>query len=182
MDHFDKEQCEPAVGSSANLATGPTEQADPQPDHNSSTTKGARTKTEHLDSPVQDTAEDDTATEPKPSVKKDSDSEGSDIPELENLSFQNADYRPFRDEESLHHINSHLHRGPRARNTESISSTASSAGLDKQAVRAKVKGQLQKQQRRQFARRVRKSGEAAVVTKARRATADAIKQSAVWDY
>lgn len=99
---------------------------------------------------------------------------------IEDLSTTNAEFRPFRDEASRQHTN--YHEEQQRRRTTSVTSTASSATADPRLVKTKVKRQLQKQQQLKFARRVRKSGEAAITTKSRRVNREAIKETAVWDY
>lgn len=54
--------------------------------------------------------------------------------------------------------------------------------VDLAAVKQKVKSQMQRQQAKQIARRTRKRGEAAVVTRLRRQNMDAIHNRGGWDY
>ena len=129
----------------------------------------------HVDMAVASTS--GQASNMEPIVHTDSDNDDSDnCPELEDLSLQNKEYRPFRDEASQLHINEHLLKGEtsRSRHSDSVSSASS---MDPALIKRKVKSQAKKREARQFARRVRKSGEAAVVTKARRDNWDNIKQS-----
>ncbi len=105
------------------------------------------------------------------------DSEDDEIEE--DLSQANRDMRPFRDQASRDHINAHLMkelRG-RARNTDSTCSSASTATIDPQLVKQKVKRQMKQKQAKQFAHRIRKSGEASIATQRRREYTDDIKQS-----
>ena len=103
---------------------------------------------------------------------EDSDLEG-------DISGANRDYRPFRDESQKGKINSHL---TRTRNSDSIMSTRSVRSLDPEAVKARVKSQLKKEQDRQKHRRIRKAGEASLVNRSRREHRDNIKQSLGCDW
>ncbi|XP_052796850.1 serine/threonine-protein kinase RIO2-like isoform X2 [Mya arenaria] len=96
--------------------------------------------------------------------------------ELCDISGQNRSYRPFRNEDSVKHVNTHLLK-PRARNSDSFSSTSTSTFIAPEIVRAKVKKQQRKQQDILKARRIRKSGEASLQTKLRRDTQLDIKES-----
>jgi len=106
----------------------------------------------------------------------DNQSEDSDAPE--DLSHQNRSMRPFRNEESLQHVNAHILKS-RVRSSDSTSTSASTytSSMDPSLVKSKVKRQMKKEKQKQFARRVRKSGEAAVFTKKRRDNMDTIKTS-----
>ncbi|XP_060569241.1 serine/threonine-protein kinase RIO2-like [Ruditapes philippinarum] len=101
--------------------------------------------------------------------------------EMYNISAQNKEYRPFRNEESRAHINSHMHIG-RSRNSDSMCSTSTVSSIAPEVIRAKVKKQQKKQQQILKARRIRKSGEASLQTRQRRDTQLDIKQSTsdVW--
>ncbi|XP_041369931.1 serine/threonine-protein kinase RIO2-like isoform X2 [Gigantopelta aegis] len=103
----------------------------------------------------------------------DFDSEG----EFEDLSNVNRAYRPFRTEDSMVHTNYHLRHDNRSEGASIASST-----MDPELVKRKVKGQLKKQQMAQKARRIRKSGEASVMTKLRRENQSDIKDSlsSIW--
>lgn len=98
---------------------------------------------------------------------------------LEDLSAMNRDYKPFRNEESMGHVNEHLMT--RQRSSDSMCSTASTV-MDRDIVRQKIKRQMKSEKQRQQARRIRKSGEASAVTRKKRETQSDIKQSmgAVW--
>jgi hypothetical protein len=111
---------------------------------------------------------------------KDSDDNVEDG-EMYNISAQNKEYRPFRNEESRAHINSHMQAG-RSRNSDSMCSTSTVSSIAPEVIRAKVKKQQKKQQQILKARRIRKSGEASLQTRQRRDTQLDIKQSTsdVW--
>ena len=118
----------------------------------------------------------DQAFSVKPALHADSDNDDNSCPELEDLSLQNKEYRPFRDESSHDHVNEHLVKAETSwsQNSDSVSSAKS---MDPTLIKRMVKSQAKRKEAKQFARRVRKSGEAAVVTKARRENWDTIKQS-----
>ena len=107
--------------------------------------------------------------------KLESDSE-DELPELVDLSTQNKEYRPFRSEESKTHVNSHL-ENVRQRSSDSFSSSTTQSSIDPHVIKMKLKRQQKKTQQKQLARRLRKSGEAAIITKSRREHSDNIKQS-----
>ncbi|KAM5192036.1 serine/threonine-protein kinase RIO2 [Mantella aurantiaca] len=92
------------------------------------------------------------------------DENGDECPDLVDLSGTNKEYRPFRDEESLQHINAH-----RARTTSltSVGTVGSCSTIPPELVKQKVKRQLTKQQKASIRRRLQK-GEANVCTKQRR--------------
>lgn len=94
--------------------------------------------------------------------------------DMAELSMSNKQQRPFRDTE---HVNSHL----AAQRTHSSCSTSSSS-MSADLVKAKVRRKLQSKAKQQGARRIRRAGEAGVVTKSRREDRDNIKQSmdAAW--
>jgi len=102
----------------------------------------------------------------------DTDSESDD----EDLCGQNRSLRPFRNEESLQHVNTHLIKS-RARGSESICSMSTTSSIAPEVIRAKVKKQQKQQSDRLKARRIRKSGEASMQTKQRRDTQMDITQS-----
>ena len=114
-------------------------------------------------------------------VQEASDEEESD--KLEDLSLTNHAYKPFRNDESNSHVNAHLFPVISKRNhsSDSVSSTASSV-MDPAMVKQKLKGQRRKKDAVQTARRIRKSGEASLSTKAKRNTADDIRQSMSSDW
>ena len=101
-----------------------------------------------------------------------------------SMSDQNRCFRPFRDESTMAHVNSHLEKDPktRPRSSDSTTSCSSTAGLDPGLVKARIRSQLKKEKVRQAARRTRKHGEAAVVTRRRRDNADDIKASLSGDW
>ncbi|XP_070542209.1 uncharacterized protein [Ptychodera flava] len=86
--------------------------------------------------------------------------------DMEDLSVQNSQHRPFRDEASK----------PRTRSSPSMSSTTSEATIRPDVIKNKVKRNLLKKQKDQRRRRVAK-GEASVTTRKRRDHADTIKHS-----
>lgn len=92
--------------------------------------------------------------------------------ERPELSLQNRQQRPFRDNAAVE--NSHLAQ------SESVSCSVSADASSK--VKQRVKRQLQQKMRKQESRRIRKAGEASLVTKQRREQTDNISQSqsAVW--
>lgn len=97
----------------------------------------------------------------------------------EDLSCRNKQFRPFRNEHSLEHVNSHIEnsRGTRPRSSDSVSSTVSTCSVNPELVKARVRRQMKQTQKQQEARRIRKRGEAGVVTKLRRDNRDNIKAS-----
>ena len=118
---------------------------------------------------------------------QDTDGDGGEdrLAALEDLSQDNKTFRPFRNESSNEHVNAHVIKGQsgRARCSDSMCSTSStSSTMDPKLVRSKVKSQLRKHQASQFARRVRKGGEASIATKERRVNMDNIKQSTGTDW
>ena len=109
---------------------------------------------------------------------KDAGSEGEDSgDEFNDISGQNRSYRPFRNEESVQHVNMHLLKA-RTRNSDSMSSSWSTAStIAPDVIRAKVKSQQRRAQEKQKALRIRKSGEASLQTRLRRETQLDIKES-----
>lgn len=102
--------------------------------------------------------------------------ESTDSSDEEDLRGKNRSFRPFRNEESIQHVNTHLVKG-RARTSDSICSTSTTSSIAPEVIRAKVKKQQKKQQDRLKARRIRKSGEASLQTKQKRDTQLDIRQS-----
>uniref|UniRef100_A0A0B8RW90 Serine/threonine-protein kinase RIO2 n=1 Tax=Philothamnus irregularis TaxID=1899461 RepID=A0A0B8RW90_9SAUR len=100
---------------------------------------------------------------------------------LVDLSSLNREFRPFRDEESLFHVNQHR---TRTTSMTSVQSTTSQSTIPPELVKQKVKRQLNKQQKAAFRRRLQK-GEANVYTKQRRENMYNIKSSldsaSFWD-
>ncbi|XP_070791846.1 serine/threonine-protein kinase RIO2 [Pituophis catenifer annectens] len=100
---------------------------------------------------------------------------------LVDLSTLNREFRPFRDEESLFHVNQHR---TRTTSMSSVRSTTSQSTIPPELVKQKVKRQLNKQQKAAFRRRLQK-GEANVYTKQRRENMYNIKSSldsaSFWD-
>lgn len=99
--------------------------------------------------------------------------EADECPELLNLSAANKDFRPFRDQDSLHHINEHRRR---TTSETTVGSVGSLSTIPPELVKQKVKRQLTKQQKSAQRRRLQK-GEANLVTKARRDNMSNIKSS-----
>lgn len=124
---------------------------------------------------------DSTGTESKSKTQEHSDEDDVDeLTEVVDDDLGNEDYQPFRDAGQRDHINEHIMKeltGKRNRSSDSTCSTATVRTVDPSLIKSKVKTQLKSRQQKQFARRVRKGGEAAVVTKQRRDNADDIKQS-----
>uniref|UniRef100_A0A8C8VM40 Serine/threonine-protein kinase RIO2 n=1 Tax=Pelusios castaneus TaxID=367368 RepID=A0A8C8VM40_9SAUR len=96
-----------------------------------------------------------------------------ECPDLVDLSTLNRECRPFRDNESMMHINEHRMR------TSSITSAGSfrsCSTIPQELVKQKIKRQLTKQQKAALRRRLQK-GEANVYTKQRRENMFNIKSS-----
>uniref|UniRef100_A0A8C5M6C5 Serine/threonine-protein kinase RIO2 n=1 Tax=Leptobrachium leishanense TaxID=445787 RepID=A0A8C5M6C5_9ANUR len=95
----------------------------------------------------------------------DEDSEYQDeCPDLVDLSDANKDYRPFRDEDSLCHMNKHRTRTTSMNSTTTMGSCST---IPPELIKQKVKQQLTKQQKVSIRRRLQK-GEANICTKQRR--------------
>ena len=88
---------------------------------------------------------------------------------------ENKAFQAFRDVQATEKVNSHHNHSSRMRSSDSTCSSASS--MNPQLIKEKVRRHFKSQQQRQYARRVRKSGEAALVTRQRREHTDNIKQS-----
>ncbi|XP_040198578.1 serine/threonine-protein kinase RIO2 [Rana temporaria] len=101
------------------------------------------------------------------------DEHGDECPDLVVLSGANKEYRPFRDEDSLQHINAHR---TRTTSLTSVGTTGSCSTIPPELVKQKVKKQLTKQQKASIRRRLQK-GEANVCTKQRRENMFNIKSS-----
>ncbi|XP_069608237.1 serine/threonine-protein kinase RIO2 [Ranitomeya imitator] len=107
-------------------------------------------------------------------LSSDEDAEGQESEELEDyedkcpdlvdLSGENKEYRPFRDEDSLQHLNQHR---TRTTSVTSMGTVGSCSTIPPELVKQKVKRQLTKQQKSVIRRRLQK-GEANVCTKQRR--------------
>ncbi|XP_032654578.1 serine/threonine-protein kinase RIO2 [Chelonoidis abingdonii] len=104
-----------------------------------------------------------------PAVKEYED-EWSDLVDLSTL---NREFRPFRDDESIIHINEHRMR---TLSTTSTGSFGSCSTIPQELVKQKIKRQLTKQQKAALRRRLQK-GEANVYTKQRRENMFNIKSS-----
>ncbi|CAM5114352.1 unnamed protein product [Eretmochelys imbricata] len=87
-----------------------------------------------------------------------------ECPDLVDLSTLNREFRPFRDEESMVHINEHRMR---TLSTTSTGSFGSCSTIPQELVKQKIKRQLTKQQKAALRQRLQK-GEANVYTKQRR--------------
>ena len=109
----------------------------------------------------------DKVTESKP------DEEAED--DLEDLSKMNRTLRPFRNEDSQQHINSHQLIGKDRLSTATPSIACSS--IAPSVARSRIRQQNKKKLQSQTARRVRKSGEAALATSSRRDNQNEVKQS-----
>ncbi|MGH0168458.1 UNVERIFIED_CONTAM: hypothetical protein FKN15_054725 [Acipenser sinensis] len=96
-----------------------------------------------------------------------------ECPDLVDLSAANKEFRAFRDEESMLHINGHRRR---TSSMTSVGSMASCSTIPPELVKQKVKRQLTKQQKSAQRRRLQK-GEASLVTKERRDNLQDIKSS-----
>ncbi|XP_074851392.1 serine/threonine-protein kinase RIO2 isoform X2 [Carettochelys insculpta] len=96
-----------------------------------------------------------------------------ECPDLVNLSTLNREFRPFRDEESMIHVNEHRMR---TLSTTSTGSIRSCSTIPQELVKQKIKHQLTKQQKAALRRRLHK-GEANVYTKQRRENMLNIKSS-----
>ncbi|XP_033749547.1 serine/threonine-protein kinase RIO2-like isoform X2 [Pecten maximus] len=101
-----------------------------------------------------------------------SDEELSEDELLEDLSGFNRAYKPFRNEESMEKTNTHL-----TRQHSSLSMSSSASSLDPQLVKEKMKRQLKQKHEKLHARRIRKKGEASIVTRSKRDTKHDIKDS-----
>ncbi|OWF54038.1 serine/threonine-protein kinase RIO2-like [Mizuhopecten yessoensis] len=91
-----------------------------------------------------------------------------------DLSGANRAYKPFRNEESMEHTNSHL---TNARQHSSLSMSSNTSCMDPQMVKEKMKRQLKQQHHKLHARRIRKKGEASIATQSKRNTKHDIKDS-----
>lgn len=87
-----------------------------------------------------------------------------ECPDLVDLSDANKEYRPFRDEDSLCHINKHRTRTTSMNSTTTVGSCSS---IPPELIKQKVKRQLTKEQKASIRRRLQK-GEANLCTKQRR--------------
>uniref|UniRef100_A0A8B9JI93 Serine/threonine-protein kinase RIO2 n=1 Tax=Astyanax mexicanus TaxID=7994 RepID=A0A8B9JI93_ASTMX len=96
-----------------------------------------------------------------------------ECPDLVDLSACNKEFKPFRDEDSMLHINEHRRR---TSSETSIGSVASCSTIPPEVIRQKVRRQLTKQQKAAQRRRLQK-GEANLVTKERRENLNNIKGS-----
>ncbi|XP_060739846.1 serine/threonine-protein kinase RIO2 [Tachysurus vachellii] len=96
-----------------------------------------------------------------------------ECPDLVDLSAYNKDFKPFRDQDSLLHVNEHRQR---TTSETSIGSVTSQSTIHPSVIRQKVKKQLTKQQKAAQRRRLHK-GEANLVTKEKRENLSNIKSS-----
>lgn len=96
-----------------------------------------------------------------------------ECPDLVDLSGCNKEFKPFRDEDSMLHVNEHRLR---TSSETSIGSVASCSTIPPEVIRQKVRRQLTKQQKAAQRRRLQK-GEANLVTKERRENMSNIKGS-----
>ena len=130
---------------------------------------------------IEHTATASTCTTSTPAQCENQDTELTDDSDVEDIGAMNRNYQPFRDEKAMKHENEHFGQGARPRNSDSVCSTTSS-NMDPKLVKLKVKRQLKKEQAKKHARRIRKAGEASLVTKSRRETTDDIKDSKDWGW
>ncbi|KAF4074309.1 hypothetical protein AMELA_G00238090 [Ameiurus melas] len=96
-----------------------------------------------------------------------------ECPDLVDLSVYNKEFKPFRDQDSLLHVNEHRQR---TTSETSIGSVTSQSTIPPSVIRQKVKKQLTKEQKAAQRRRLQK-GEANLVTKERRENLSNIKSS-----
>ncbi|XP_076853686.1 serine/threonine-protein kinase RIO2 [Brachyhypopomus gauderio] len=96
-----------------------------------------------------------------------------DCPDLVDISACNKEFKPFRDRDSLLHVNEHRQR---TTSETSAISVASCSTIPSAVIRQKVRRQLTKQQKAAQRRRLQK-GEANLVTKERRENLNNIKSS-----
>ncbi|XP_066471072.1 serine/threonine-protein kinase RIO2 [Tiliqua scincoides] len=96
-----------------------------------------------------------------------------ECPDLVDLSTLNREFRPFRDEENMFHINDHRRR---TTSVTSVGSVGSHSTIPPELVKQKIKRQLTKQQKAALRRRLQK-GEANIYTKQRREHMYNIKSS-----
>uniref|UniRef100_A0A6I8PC64 non-specific serine/threonine protein kinase n=1 Tax=Ornithorhynchus anatinus TaxID=9258 RepID=A0A6I8PC64_ORNAN len=96
-----------------------------------------------------------------------------ECPDLVDLSAFNKEFSPFRDEDSLMHVNRHR---TRAQSVTSMGSVGGCSTIPPELVKQKVKRQLTKQQKATTRRRLQK-GEANIFTKQRRENLHNIKSS-----
>ncbi|MFT7811793.1 serine/threonine-protein kinase RIO2 [Arapaima gigas] len=96
-----------------------------------------------------------------------------ECPDLVDLSASNKEFRPFRNQDSLHHMNEHRRR---TTSESTAGSIASCSTIPLEVVKQKVKRQLSKQQKAAQRRRLQK-GEANLITKDKRENMQNIKWS-----
>ncbi|XP_064412775.1 serine/threonine-protein kinase RIO2 [Latimeria chalumnae] len=96
-----------------------------------------------------------------------------ECPDLVDLSSVNKEFRPFRDEESMLHVNEHRQR---TTSFNSVGSIGSCSTIPPELIKQKIKRQLTKQKKAELRRRLQK-GEASVYTKQRRENLQNIKCS-----
>ncbi|XP_062456284.1 serine/threonine-protein kinase RIO2 isoform X2 [Rhea pennata] len=102
------------------------------------------------------------------------DRDGEDeCPDLVDLSTLNKQFRPYRNEENMAHVNEHR---TRTKSITSVSSVGSCSTIPPELVKQKIKRQLTKQQKAALRRRLQK-GEANIYTKQRRENMQNIKSS-----
>ncbi|BFZ02556.1 hypothetical protein BsWGS_05595 [Bradybaena similaris] len=99
---------------------------------------------------------------------------------MENLSKMNRKIRPLRNEESLEHVNKRLQN--RIDQVADFTPSIACSSIAPEVARHRIRCQTKRKQQAQQSRRVKKRGEASLVTKERRENNDNIKQSldAVW--
>lgn len=99
--------------------------------------------------------------------------------QLKDLSRINHEFRPFRNEDGLKHDNTYHQPQPEG---SCFTPSIACSSIPPEVARHRIRSQAKRKQQAQKARRVRKGGEASLVTKQRRENSDDIKQSldAVW--
>ncbi|XP_066568109.1 serine/threonine-protein kinase RIO2 [Amia ocellicauda] len=117
-----------------------------------------------------ETARDSTDTA---DPESDEEEQAEECPDLVDLSAANKKYQPFRDEDSMLHIDAHRQR---TTSTTSVGTMGSCSTIAPELVKQKVKQQLSKQQKAAQRRRLQR-GEASMYTKERRENMLNIKSS-----
>jgi len=117
-----------------------------------------------------------TVPEKRGSDEEDGLEEEDECPELVDLSAINKEFKPFRDSESMLHVNEHRMRTTSEGSDDTIGSVTSCSTIPPEVIRQKVRRQLSKQQKAAIRRRLHK-GEASLVTKSKRENSENIKSS-----
>ncbi|XP_066510208.1 serine/threonine-protein kinase RIO2-like [Hoplias malabaricus] len=122
---------------------------------------------------VKDDRTEDVQTDAVTDLRSDEELENDECPDLVDVSAFNKEFKPFRDPESMLHVNEHRQR---TTSESSVGSVASCSTIPPALIRQKVRRQLTKQQKAAQRRRLQK-GEANLVTKERRENQSNIKSS-----